>query len=336
MAASKGRVAWRAALTVAGTGAVAYFAHRQRHTLAGFRSAVVHARWYWMAIALVAEMLSMLPLAQAERIVLRAAGVETPLGEMAAVTFASNAIASSVPGGAAVAEGYAFKRYKHFGAGDGVAAWAELAAGAIAFAALAGIALAGAVIDAGRAASIVIPIVGVVFAGSTAAAALFRRPQLLARVVDWIEQRIPRRGEHDGFAERLRNIADELGDVHPSVAAWVAAYTLSALNWLLDIVCLGLCFVAFDTPVPWGAIFLAFAGTKVVSNIGVTPGGLGLVEGGMVATFIAYHVNPATAAAAVIVYRGVTLVGLVGVGWVMVAVLGAHGRHPHHHRAVVG
>src|SRR5207302_9693365 len=178
----------------------------------------------------VAEMLSILPLAQAERIILRAAGVETPLGEMVAVTFASNAIASSVPAGAAVAEGYAFKRYKHFGAGDGEAGWAELAAGAIAFAALAGIALAGAIINAGDVARIVLPIVGVVFAGSVTAAELFRRPDLLCRVVDWLERKV-RRGEgRDRFAARLRDIAEELGDIRVSVATWMAAYALSALN----------------------------------------------------------------------------------------------------------
>jgi uncharacterized protein (TIRG00374 family) len=113
---------------------------------------------------------------------------------------------------------------------------------------------------------------------------------------------------------------------------WASAYSLSALNWLLDVACLALCFVAFDAPVPWAAILLAFAGTKVVSSIGITPGGLGLVEGGMVATLVAYHVPAVTAAAVVVVYRVLTLVGLVGIGWVMVGVLNAHGNHPHAHR----
>src|SRR5581483_11231047 len=161
------RSSGRVVLNVAAVAAVAVFLYRQRHLFSGFTAAMAHAHWYWVAAAFAAEMLSILPLAQAERLILRAADVETPLAEMVAVTFASNAIASSVPAGAAVAEGYAFKRYKHFGAGDGEAAWAELATGAIAFAALAGVALAGAIIGAGKASRIIIPIVGVVFAGST-------------------------------------------------------------------------------------------------------------------------------------------------------------------------
>jgi len=322
----------RIALNVAAIVAVGLFLYHQRHVFAGFRTAVATARWYWIVAAFGAEMVSLVPLAQAERIILRLARVQTPLGEMVAVTFASNAIASSVPAGAAVAEGYAFKRYKHFGAGDGQAAWAELAAGAIAFAALAGIALAGAIVNAGHVAAVVLPIVIVVFTGSVAAAELFRHPDLLCRVVDRIEQKLRRGEATDGVAARLREIADELGDIDVGVATWVTAYALSALNWFLDVVCLAFTFLAFGAPIPWGAILLAFAGTKVVSSIGITPGGLGLVEGGLVATLVAYHVQGATAAAVVVVYRALTLVGLVGVGWVLVAVLNAHGRHPHSQR----
>ena len=333
MSSRRVRTAVRVLLNVGAAVTVAIFLYRQRGLAAGFVSAAADANWYWIGVAFVAEMASMLPLAQAERIVLRIARVDAPLGEMTAVTFASNAIASSVPGGAAVAQGYAFKRYKHFGAGDGEAAWAELSSGAIAFSALAGLALAGAVIDVGNAARVVIPILSVVFAGSLGAVALFRRPHLLCEVVDWLEQHVPKRSSGVGFAARLREIADELGEIRPPLRTWVIAYALSTLNWLLDVACLAFTYIALGAAVPWGAIFLAFAGTKVVSSIGITPGGLGLVEGGMVATFVAYHVDPGTAAAAVVLYRALTLVGLVGFGWVMVAVLRAQGRHPHHRLA---
>lgn len=322
----------RAVVTIGSAVAVAIFLYRQRGLAAGFLAEAADANWYWIGVAFVAEMASMIPLAQAERIVLRVAGIEAPLGEMTAVTFASNAIASSVPGGAAVAQGYAFKRYKHFGAGDGEAAWAELSSGAIAFSALAAVALTGAILGVGRAAVVVIPILSVVLAGSLGAVALFRRPQVLCEVVEWIERKLPKRTGTD-VAERLRAIANELGDIHPPFATWVAAYGLSILNWLLDVVCLAFTFIALDAPVPWGAIFLAFAGTKVVSNIGITPGGIGLVEGGMVATFVALGVDPGPAAATVVMYRGLTIVGLVGFGWVMVAYLSAHGRHPHDHHS---
>jgi len=85
----------------------------------------------------------------------------------------------TVPAGVAVAEGYAYAKYRGFGAKVAVAAWAELAAGAIAFSALAGLALAGAVIAGGRAELILVAVLSVVFAGSVGAATLFRHPHVL-------------------------------------------------------------------------------------------------------------------------------------------------------------
>ena len=78
---------------------------------------------------------------------------------------------------------------------------------------------------------------------------------------------------------------------------------------------------------------MAFAGTKVVSSIGITPGGLGIVEGGLVATFVAYGSPGAVAVAAVIVYRALTLIGLVGVGWVVAGILSVQARGTGRRRA---
>jgi uncharacterized membrane protein YbhN (UPF0104 family) len=64
----------------------------------------------------------------------------------------------------------------------------------------------------------------------------------------------------------------------------------------------------------------------VLSSIGITPGGLGVAEGGLVATFVACGVAGAGAGAAVLVYRGLTLIGLVGIGWLGVALLAAEDR----------
>jgi uncharacterized protein (TIRG00374 family) len=107
----------------------------------------------------------------------------------------------------------------------------------------------------------------------------------------------------------------------------VTAGALSAANWLLDALCLALAFAAVGRPIPWGAVLLAFAGSKVLSSVGITPGGLGIVEGGLVATFVAYGVPGPAAVAAVLVYRALTLIGLVGIGWLVAALLAAQSRH---------
>src|SRR5207237_6801658 len=129
-------------------------------------------------------------------------------------------------------------------------------------------------------------------------------------------------------AKSVRDISHELRHVHPPIPTWMAAFWLSAANWLLDVASLALAFKSVGGAVPWGAVLLAFAGSKVVSSIGITPGGLGIVEGGLVATFVAYGSDGATAVAAVVVYRALTLVGLVGLGWVAAATLAVENKRP--------
>ena len=307
---------------------VVFFFFRERHLFAGFGSTMSRITWHWLVLALVAELASIVPLAEAQRIVLSVGGVRAPRGQMILVILASNAISMSVPGGVAVAEGYAYKRYRKFGATKAVAAWAELAAGALAFCALAAIALAGAIIDARGVGAILVPVLTVVFVGSAAAAVVFRHPHVLVAWIEGIERQAGRGlgGLVSRASARVRDIARGLRGVHPTVPQWMAAFWLSALNWLLDVACLAFAFLAVGGPIPWGAVLLAFAGTKVVSSIGITPGGLGIVEGGLVATFVAYGSDGATAIAAVIVYRALTLLGLVGVGWVVAGILALESR----------
>ncbi len=100
--------------------------------------------------------------------VLAAGGVASGRLEMTLVVLASNAISASVPAGVAVAEGYSFTRYRRFGADPAVAVWTELAAGAIAFCALAALALAGSIIAGGGAEPILVPVLVVVVAARLA------------------------------------------------------------------------------------------------------------------------------------------------------------------------
>jgi uncharacterized membrane protein YbhN (UPF0104 family) len=207
-----------------------------------------------------------------------------------------------VPAGLAVSEGYSFARYRRFGADAAVAAWSELAAGAIAFCALAALALTGAAI-------------------------LSRYPRLLVCGLHRIRSGTGPPGRVLGRLTRgFCLTARSLTRVHPSMGLWAAAWGLSALNWLLDTACLALSFAAVHTAIPWGAVLLAFAAAKVVSSVGITPSGLGVVEGGLVATFIAYGVAGASAGAAVLVYRALTVIGLAGIGWLGVALLAAGDR----------
>jgi len=324
-------------LGLVSVGVVLFFFFRERHLFVGFGQTIARVSWTWLVLAFLAEMASVIPLAEAQRMVLAAGGAQIRLRPMILITLAGNAISMSVPAGVAVAEGYLYRQYRRFRARPAIAAWGELASGAIAFAALACIALAGAVIDAGQAGLVLVPLLSVVTAGSIGAAALFRRPHVLVSWIEWIEAHVGRRlgGVVSRFTGRVRQISEELRDVHPPAHTWATALWLSGLNWLLDVVSLALGFLAVHGRIPWAAVLLAFAGTKVVSSIGITPGGLGIVEGGLVAMFVAYGSPGDTAVAAVVVYRALTLIGLVGLGWVAAAVLAVENRRPREERSGV-
>jgi putative heme transporter len=313
----------RVILQIAAILVVIVVAYRERHLFTGFGAIMSDLTWYWVGLAFAAELASIPPLAEAQLIVLRAGGTRPRRWRMNLVTLASNAVSMSVPAGVAVAEGYTYSRYRRLGATPAVAAWAELASGALAFAALAAMALAGAIVAGGPAGRVLLPLLSVVLAGSFAAAALFRHPHILIAAVNSIERRL---GNRLGplvarGARRAREMSQELVFDHPTPLNWAAAFWLSTVNWLLDAACLALCFKAVGGTIPWGATLLAFAGSKVVSSVGITPGGLGVVEGGLVATFVAYGTSGPTTIAAVLVYRTLTFIGLVGIGWVAVAML---------------
>ena len=315
----------RLALHAAAVGLVVVFVYRERHVFQGFASTLGRVRWPWVVAAVAAELASIPPLAEANRVVLRIGGAKPPRWRVILVILASNAISMSAPAGVAIAEGYAYTKFRRFGARKAVAAWVELAVGAIAFSVLAAIGLAGAVVADGRAEAILVAAISVLFVGSAVVALLFRHPPKLVRVVGWMERHVGRRlgGLLERASKRARDMAQALKDVHPSIRAWALVAGLSLVNWLMDVVCLGLSFQAVRVPIPWGAVLLAFAGGKAISSLGITPGGLGLVEGGLVATFVAYGTKSSSAVAAVLVYRAITFVGLVGAGWAVAAVLAA-------------
>jgi putative heme transporter len=96
----------------------------------------------------------------------------------------------------------------------------------------------------------------------------------------------------------------------------MAAYTV--LLFLL----LQACLFVTGAGVPWQIVLLAFCVERLATLVGLTPGGLGLVEVGLAgALVLAPGASPAAVAAAVLVYRALTfgleipVGGLLLLGW---------------------
>jgi hypothetical protein len=117
----------------------------------------------------------------------------------------------------------------------------------------------------------------------------------------------------DGFTAFLR----DLSRVQPSRRDWATGFGYAEVNWLADPACLLACCQAVGaTRVGLAAGTAAYLVGMTASSLSVLPGGLGAVEGAMIVVFASSNVDLLTATAAVVLYRVISMVLVVAVGWV--------------------
>jgi putative heme transporter len=292
----------------------------RRHEVAEASHLIAHLRWDWLAAAIAFQLSSMVVFARLQRWLLRAGGVRVGLWSMVEITFAGNALGTSLPGGAAWSATWAFGQLRRRGADRVLAGWVILVAGALASFALFVMLATGAFLagSKGPVASLrvlaaVLAAIPVVIAFS--ALALHRSARLReASHAAWqaVAQRsslLQRAGEvMERFMARIRT-------VQPGPLGWIEAFGLALANWVYDGATLVACMLALGIGVPWRGILVAYALTQVAASLPITPGGLGVVEGSLTALLVAYGIGTDQALAATLLYRLVSFWGLVPVGW---------------------
>ena len=167
----------------------------------------------------------------------------------------------------------------------------------VSFLALGGIGLATGLL--GDSPSILLGLVPAVAAIGAVALALAARRVAGALARRSMRSRIVAAGEAVGAG------ADEalalLRTRDPGIVVGAAAYLL------FDVAMLGVCFAAFGNDVPpVGVLLVAYLVGQLGSLIPI-PGGIGGVDGSLIATLVLYGVDATDAAAAVIAYRGLLL-----------------------------
>ncbi|NLE21783.1 MAG: flippase-like domain-containing protein [Actinobacteria bacterium] len=78
---------------------------------------------------------------------------------------------------------------------------------------------------------------------------------------------------------------------------------LAAVFWFFDALCLWVTFQAFGYTVGLGHLLVAYVVAYSIGTLAPTPGGLGAIEGLMIALFVSFGVPSAVAVAVVLVYR---------------------------------
>ncbi|MHB1911285.1 MAG: lysylphosphatidylglycerol synthase transmembrane domain-containing protein, partial [Acidimicrobiales bacterium] len=297
--------------------------------LSGSAASFRHIRLWWLATSLLVEAVSMVCFARTLGRLLAEGRHRLRPRPVLAITLASNAVANSLPAGPAFGAAYAYRRMRDLGVPEIVAAWAMLASGVLAAASLAVMAAAGvaAALDQSTDLDLFGVTLGTV-AVSIVLLGFLRRPGLLAGPVGvgaGISRRLFGRpaAEPGQVAEKIRA---RLAVVTPGWPGLSAAFGWALGNWGFDLSCLIFAFMAVNAAVPWRGILLAYGAAQLASNLPITPGGLGVVEGSLTIGLVAYGGAEASTVAAVLVYRVLSFWLPLLIGWAVAGVLALQSR----------
>jgi uncharacterized protein (TIRG00374 family) len=99
------------------------------------------------------------------------------------------------------------------------------------------------------------------------------------------------------------------------------ASSLALANWLTDAGVFAASIYAVGAPVPWRALLLVYGSGAVVRSLGITPGGLGLVEGTLCLGLVGAGLHSGAALASVLLYRLISFWMVAAAGWVVLLCL---------------
>ena len=323
------RFGWKAVVGIVIVVGLGWLVVAQRDRLLESVALILNAQWEWVLAAIVAQAVSMGAMARQQRRLLGVGGGRISLSGVLATTYAGNAISVGLPlAGPAAATLFAMRRFVALGADASVAGWALAVSGVFSSFALIAVVALGAVVS-GSGLAVVTASIGVLGGAVPLAVLLLSlRREGPRRLLEKLGTRLVAgvqkvSGKPEGDPEEI--VAEQLDEVtalepdRPTL--WIAAL-LAALNWLADAACLAFAILAVGGDVPWEGLLLAWAAGTAVASLGLTPGGLGVVEATLSSALIATGLVGSTAIAAVLVYRIVSLWLVLAVGGLTLLALG--------------
>jgi uncharacterized protein (TIRG00374 family) len=298
-----------------------------------------HARVGLIFAAYACERLSIISLGRMQRLLLRAGNHRLTLSSVLGIVVAGTALSASVPiAGAGLSAAFSYREFERHKVSHHAAAFALAVSGVLSTLSLMVIAAAGALVSGNAvaavfgllgAAAIAAGIAGVLLAlriptcqrfaermaiGVVRLAHRFRRPSFSA------DQPTPaggRRSPEQVVAETRARLAA----LHLSRTDWAAAVGLAFLNWLGDAACLTLALRAAGLPIPFRQILLVWSAGQAAGSLGLTPGGVGIVEVALIAALTGAGEPAAGSTVAVLIYRLISLWLVLLVGWIAFIVL---------------
>ena len=294
-----------------------------------FRQAIAQIRSIdaaWLALGLATSIISIVLFAGVRVVLLHATGGRMGLGRATSASFASGAVAATIPGGGAVATAYMVQRYREAGADAAGATWVTVSSGIVAPSVLVFMTLTGFAILGDGSSAVVGP---GLFAVALLVAFFWvtRHPRVLHRptmAVIHVWRRM-RRQPVDDTPSVATEFVDRFGDIRAGVWRWSAAWSLQVLSWLGEFVTLVASILAVGGTVPWAAVLAAYGTSQLAGAIPLIPGGAGQVEAVLVIGLTAAGVDTPTALATAVVFRICSHWLVVPIGWICFAVLRRRG-----------
>jgi putative heme transporter len=283
-----------------------------------------HPRWSWVVVGVVLEASSMMAFAFMQRQLLRVGGRRVGARPMIATILASNSVSVSVPlAGPELGAALAFRRFREQGADPTLASWTLVVGGFVSWLGAVVVLAAGGVLS-GNVAIAGVSVVAGLLAGLAGLLLWFGAGRIsvqrfFGRVASWVIRPLNRwRDEpvHDP-AGAVTGWMESLHLLRPSKTEWCRLGAFGLGNWLSDIGVLAVSIVALGGVVPWRALLLVYALATLVGSLGLTPGGLGLVEGTLCLGLVSAGLPAALAVGAVLLYRLVSFWLVMLTGWLV-------------------
>jgi uncharacterized membrane protein YbhN (UPF0104 family) len=290
-------------LRIVGTAAVlgvgVYLVVVRRGSIERSLSKVGSAQPGWIALAVVAELLSLVCYAALVRVLLQLGAVTVPFRALFSLTVIGIAMINSVPGGQAISTIYWYEQLRRYAVQRSVAVFALLVSSLLGIVTLVLLAACG------------------LAAGSNGFAAQARYPVLAVAAAILVAAVLGRRKFLPAALWAVRHLGGRDAAPEQPVAAnhLVSLLVLGFLNWLFDAVVLFAALAAIGQTIPVRGVVVAYTLGQLVSAIPILPGGGGTIEATMSAGLVVAGGTGAAVIAAVLLYRIVSAWALVPLGW---------------------
>ncbi|HEX2736511.1 MAG TPA: YbhN family protein [Acidimicrobiia bacterium] len=295
--------------------AVALAVHLIWPRIAGFKHVgAAFARGSPVAIValVVFEAASLLSYGELVRVVLRSMGQDVSQNLVQRTTIVGTSLGRTLPGGTTAAMAVVVGALRRAGL-DAVRATAALAASGMLSSFVLALLLVPAVVlaivggDSGSAALSVAVVAAAIVAVVVGIIPAVRNPAAAGNLVERLLGRVPARfragldpaAVGGGVQKAVEGVRELAHDRH--ALRWGLAWATA--NWLFDVAALTAVAVTVGRGTPLTAVLLAYVIGQLAAAVPLTPGGIGIVESAMIASFVAAGAPVAAATATVLGWR---------------------------------